>query len=133
MKNLLLHLNRYSHSPSSFLRPTSNLPGHSYFNSPGYSSSIYNADFLLSGSSSFCNHPYAARKSTADISPDSKSYSTVSQKNYMNMTSATMERGIGGRIEDAFAAAKDRGEAAFVSFVTAGYPTSQGEYYFCDD
>lgn len=38
------------------------------------------------------------------------------------MISATMPRGSGGRIEDAFAAAKDRGEAAFVSFVTAGYP-----------
>jgi len=38
------------------------------------------------------------------------------------MTSANMERGAGGRIEEAFAAAKDRGEAAFVSFVTAGYP-----------
>jgi Tryptophan synthase alpha chain len=42
------------------------------------------------------------------------------------MPSESMERGIGGRIENAFAAAKDRKEAAFVSFVTAGYPTSQG-------
>jgi len=41
------------------------------------------------------------------------------------MSSASMERGIGGRIEEAFAAAKDRGEAAFVSFVTAGYPTPE--------
>jgi hypothetical protein len=37
-----------------------------------------------------------------------------------------MERGVGGRIEDAFAAAKEKGEAAFVTFVTAGYPTSDG-------
>ena len=43
------------------------------------------------------------------------------------MISATMPRGSGGRIEDAFAAAKDRGEAAFVSFVTAGYPCAEGE------
>jgi tryptophan synthase len=43
------------------------------------------------------------------------------------MISATMPRGSGGRIEDAFAAAKDRGEAAFVSFVTAGYPCREGE------
>lgn len=43
------------------------------------------------------------------------------------MTSTNMRRGIGGRIEDAFAAAKDRGEAAFVSFVTAGYPSPEGE------
>jgi tryptophan synthase len=38
------------------------------------------------------------------------------------MSSANMQRGVGGRIEEAFAAAKERGEAAFVSFVTAGYP-----------
>lgn len=39
-------------------------------------------------------------------------------------TVADMERGVGGRIEDAFAAAKEQGEAAFVTFVTAGYPTA---------
>jgi len=38
----------------------------------------------------------------------------------------TMERGVGGRIEDAFAAAKEKGEAAFVTFVTAGYPSAKG-------
>ena len=38
-----------------------------------------------------------------------------------------MGRGMGGRIEQAFATAKDKGEAAFVSFVTAGYPSIQGE------
>ena len=37
-----------------------------------------------------------------------------------------LERGMGGRIEEAFAAAKERGEAAFVTFVTAGYPTADG-------
>ncbi|KAG7362832.1 tryptophan synthase subunit beta [Nitzschia inconspicua] len=36
-----------------------------------------------------------------------------------------MERGVGGRIEAAFEAAKERGEAAFVSFITAGYPTAK--------
>jgi hypothetical protein len=41
---------------------------------------------------------------------------------------ADMQRGIGGRIEDAFESAKERGEAAFVTFVTAGYPRSQGEW-----
>ena len=40
---------------------------------------------------------------------------------------ADMQRGIGGRLEDAFESAKERGEAAFVTFVTAGYPRSQGE------
>jgi hypothetical protein len=43
---------------------------------------------------------------------------------------ATMERGIGGRIEDAFAAAKAAGEAAFITFVTAGYPTAKGKSKF---
>jgi len=38
---------------------------------------------------------------------------------------ADMERGVGGRIEEAFEAAKAKGEAAFVSFITAGYPTAQ--------
>lgn len=36
-----------------------------------------------------------------------------------------MERGVGGRIEAAFAEAKSKGEAAFVTFITAGYPTVQ--------
>lgn len=39
---------------------------------------------------------------------------------------ADMKRGIGGRLEDAFASAKERGEAAFVTFVTAGYPRAEG-------
>jgi Tryptophan synthase alpha chain len=32
------------------------------------------------------------------------------------------------RIEKAFASAKERNEAAFVTFVTAGYPTAQGTF-----
>lgn len=40
---------------------------------------------------------------------------------------ADMQRGIGGRLENAFEAAKERGEAAFVTFVTAGYPRAQGK------
>ena len=40
-----------------------------------------------------------------------------------------MERGVGGRIEEAFAQAKERGEAAFVTFVTAGYPSAKGTCY----
>ena len=46
---------------------------------------------------------------------------------FHNMSSANMERGMGGRIEEAFATAKDKGEAVFVSFVTAGYPKAEGE------
>jgi hypothetical protein len=41
-----------------------------------------------------------------------------------------MERGMGGRIEEAFATAKERGEAAFVSFVTAGYPSAKGRLIY---
>jgi len=37
----------------------------------------------------------------------------------------TFKRGYGGRIEEAFASAKARGEAAFVTFVTAGYPRAE--------
>eukprot|EP00986_Skeletonema_menzelii_P006613 scaffold2525_cov183-Skeletonema_menzelii.AAC.3 len=39
----------------------------------------------------------------------------------------SMERGHNGRIEEAFAQAKERGEAAFVTFVTAGFPEKIGE------
>jgi hypothetical protein len=39
-----------------------------------------------------------------------------------------LQRGIGGRIEDAFESAKKHGKAAFVTFMTAGYPCSQGEW-----
>jgi hypothetical protein len=44
---------------------------------------------------------------------------------------ADMQRGIGGRLEDAFESAKERGESAFVTFVTAGYPRAQGMFGFC--
>eukprot|EP00536_Pseudo-nitzschia_multiseries_P007594 jgi/Psemu1/240357/estExt_Genewise1.C_1800059 len=36
-----------------------------------------------------------------------------------------MERGMGGRLEEAFESAKSRGEAAFVAFITAGFPAKQ--------
>jgi len=38
---------------------------------------------------------------------------------------ADMERGVGGRLEEAFGSAKARGEAAFVAFITAGYPRKE--------
>lgn len=40
-----------------------------------------------------------------------------------------MKRGPGGRLEDAFAAAKERGEAAFVGFITAGFPAAEGKLH----
>lgn len=48
------------------------------------------------------------------------------------ITVADMERGVGGRIEAAFEAAKEKGEAAFVTFITAGYPTAQGTVRWTD-
>jgi len=38
---------------------------------------------------------------------------------------AFMKRGRGGRIEEAFAMAKGSGQAAFIGFVTAGYPSKE--------
>jgi hypothetical protein len=43
---------------------------------------------------------------------------------------ADMERGMGGRIESAFESAKVRGEAAFVAFITAGYPAKEGTFMY---
>jgi tryptophan synthase len=48
----------------------------------------------------------------------------VTEKN-QSINMAELKRGYGGRIEEAFASAKERGEAAFVSFVTAGYPRAE--------
>ena len=39
----------------------------------------------------------------------------------------SMARGHDGRIEEAFAKCKERGEAAFVTFITAGFPVKEGE------
>ena len=39
---------------------------------------------------------------------------------------ADMERWAGGRLESAFKTAKEKGEAAFVAFITAGYPKAEG-------
>lgn len=64
------------------------------------------------------------------VSIPSKKISSNSALNVASVDTpkvADMERGVGGRIEKAFAAAKEKGEAAFVTFVTAGYPTADGE------
>lgn len=44
----------------------------------------------------------------------------------MASADSMMKGGRGGRIEDAFRASKSKGEAAFITFVTAGYPTANG-------
>ena len=43
------------------------------------------------------------------------------------MSVSEMRRGMGGRLEESFAASKESGKAAFISFITAGYPTPEGE------
>ena len=43
------------------------------------------------------------------------------------MSVESMQRGHGGRIEDAFAKCKEKGEAAFITFVTAGFPAKEGK------
>jgi hypothetical protein len=50
----------------------------------------------------------------------------ASAENTSILSVADMERGLEGRIEAAFEAAKVKDEAAFVTFITAGYPTAQG-------
>jgi hypothetical protein len=55
-----------------------------------------------------------------------KSFSVKLQNSFETMAVQDMERGHGGRIEAAFEAAKLKGEAAFIPFITAGYPSAQG-------
>ncbi len=48
----------------------------------------------------------------------------------MSLTSSpalSMARGFDGRIEAAFAKCKEAGEAAFVTFLTAGFPVKEGK------
>ncbi len=55
-------------------------------------------------------------------------HSTLGVASADTISVADMERGVGGRIEAAFEGAKERGEAAFVTFITAGYPTAKGMF-----
>eukprot|EP00535_Pseudo-nitzschia_heimii_P007880 CAMPEP_0197174652 /NCGR_PEP_ID=MMETSP1423-20130617/1070_1 /TAXON_ID=476441 /ORGANISM="Pseudo-nitzschia heimii, Strain UNC1101" /LENGTH=761 /DNA_ID=CAMNT_0042623595 /DNA_START=82 /DNA_END=2367 /DNA_ORIENTATION=+ len=54
-----------------------------------------------------------------------RSASTLNVASADATTLKDMERGVGGRIEDAFETAKRKGEAAFVAFMTAGYPQKE--------
>ena len=66
----------------------------------------------------------SSRRGTNKVASSSSKLSVAS----VDSPSVTdMERGVGGRIENAFAEAKEKGEAAFVTFVTAGYPTADGK------
>jgi len=65
---------------------------------------------------------------TEVMSPSSSSSSSSSQQ--QNITNVeSMSRGHDGRIEHAFAKCKERNEAAFVTFVTAGFPSKEGKGY----
>jgi hypothetical protein len=44
-------------------------------------------------------------------------------------SSSNIENIMSGRIEQAFVDAKARGEAAFITFVTAGYPSAKGGFH----
>jgi hypothetical protein len=62
---------------------------------------------------------------TEVMSPSSSSSSEQQQQMIANVES--MSRGHNGRIEHAFAKCKERNEAAFVTFVTAGFPSKEGK------
>ena len=79
---------------------------------------------VTSVQSSFAFTP-AAFQSASKVAATTKSALNVASVEIPAV--ADMERGVGGRIEAAFAAAKEKGEAAFVTFVTAGYPTADGK------
>jgi len=84
--------------------------------------------FLSSVQSSFAFAPAAATvHSTAAKTTTPTTTTTLNVASVEIPPVSEMERGVGGRIEEAFAAAKEKGEAAFVTFVTAGYPTKEGK------
>ena len=66
-----------------------------------------------------------ARNVASSSSPSSADSQTAEATESLKDISE-LGRGMGGRIEEAFASAKRRGEAAFVTFVTAGYPSKEG-------
>lgn len=68
------------------------------------------------------------RAAVATSNPSTTKLSVASAES-RSVDISDLGRGMGGRIEEAFAAAKSKGEAAFVTFVTAGYPTKEGMYY----
>jgi len=75
---------------------------------------------------SFVRSPMIKSQGTKEnLSSDSMSKLSMTASIETERKSIGMKRGRGGRIEDAFATAKDKGEAAFITFVTAGYPTKE--------
>ena len=78
---------------------------------------------------SLLTFPYALAFSGHSYHKARSPLTTVAQVSAIDTPDvASLERGMGGRIEEAFASAKERGEAAFVTFVTAGYPEKKGAF-----
>jgi hypothetical protein len=71
-------------------------------------------------------NPLQTSRSSRGVNLIKKSSSGKLQNSFETMAFTDMERGVGGRIEAAFEAAKNKGEAAFITFITAGYPNPQG-------
>jgi len=86
---------------------------------------------IASSALAFAPTPLGAARGVAAANTQSVRHLTTK----LNVASADpisvedMERGVGGRIEAAFGAAKEKGEAAFVTFITAGYPNKEGEWF----
>ena len=93
--------------------------------------SLATSSFLFNQSSSrFDNTIFSTNtKQLYNSTAISNSTSDINKQQNMSSSAAieSMPRGIGGRIEEAFAKCKERGEAAFVTFVTAGFPVKEGE------
>lgn len=93
---------------------------------PSLCSTLYKSNLKLQQATISNNISVSSHRFYKEHVTNTRNYSTTNI-NKFKMSSANMQRGMGGRIEDAFAAAKDKGEAAFVSFVTAGYPAAEGK------
>mmetsp|Transcript_13077 Transcript_13077/g.21647 ORF Transcript_13077/g.21647 Transcript_13077/m.21647 type:complete len:764 (+) Transcript_13077:41-2332(+) len=85
-----------------------------------FSSAASKSSFLHRSSSTTATTRTAQKQNS-----QSSALRMTSSKTSEPIAVADMQRGIGGRLEDAFASAKERGESAFVTFVTAGYPRAQ--------
>ena len=80
---------------------------------------------LLLATSTTLTAAFVAAPTTKSAAPSTTNLFVASAESRVDISD--LGRGMGGRIEEAFAAAKAKGEAAFVTFVTAGYPKAEGE------
>lgn len=89
------------------------------------SSSSANNYYCSATNSTIVNQPVAVTSNATDLEQSNNSTNISINRNMSAVQS--MQRGHNGRIEEAFAQAKERGEAAFVTFCTAGFPEKDGE------